>query len=404
MVRMGWIWATVALCSGGILDARGATAAESAFDRWVETLHTEARAAGIADATFERAFEGVRPQPRIIELDRRQPEFVESFWRYLDARVTPERIETGRAYLGYYQGLLDGVAARYGVPPALIVALWGLESNFGTNTGHFRAVEATATLAYDERRSAFFRGELLALLALMQTGDAPIDARGSWAGALGQPQFMPTTYRDHGVDYDGDGRRDLWNSVADVFASAANYLASTGWQRGMTWGQEVILPPGFDYAQGDPEIELPVAHWQAQGVSEAAGDALAPPSTPASIIFPNGAANGPAFIVYPNFKRIMIWNRSMLYAVAAGHLADRILGGGPLLTARHSDTPDLARADVIEMQTLLARLGFDAGESDGVVGPRTRQAIRGFQKAGRMPADGFPNYALLQRLRESAVP
>lgn len=402
MVRMGRIWSAGALWAVVLCGALATGAADPGFAHWLDGLRQDARAAGIDAATFERAFSGVRPQPKIVALDRRQPEFVDSFWRYLDARVTAERIETGRAYLAFYRSLLDGVAARYAVPPAVIVALWGLESNFGASTGRFRAIEALATLAYDERRSGFFRGEVLALLALMQAGDVPFDARSSWAGALGQPQFMPTTYRDHAVDHDGDGRRDLWYSVADVFASAARYLAATGWDPATPWGQEVVVPADFDHAQGDLDIELPVAHWRAAGVAEITGGALAPGATPASVIFPNGARNGPAFIVYPNFKRLMVWNRSILYAISAGHLADRIAGAGPLVTPRRGDAPELARADVIEMQLLLGRLGFDTGGSDGVVGTRTRQAIRSFQKAGQMPADGFPSQALLERLRASA--
>lgn len=398
------VWAVGALVAGFALETAAAPPADPAFRYWLDDLREEALAGGISRATFDRAFAGVRPQARVVELDRKQPEFIDTFWRYLDARVTPDRIENGRAYLGYYQSLLDGIVERYGVPAAQIVALWGLESNFGASTGRFRAIEAAATLAYDERRSAFFRGEVLALLTLMQAGDAPFDARASWAGALGQPQFMPTTYRAHGVDYDGDGRRDLWHSIADVFASAANYLAATGWDRQTGWGHEVVVPADFDHAQGDLDIERPVAHWRRLGVAEAAGGTLADAQTPASIIFPNGASNGPAFIVYPNFKRIMVWNRSILYAIAAGHLADRIQGGGPLVTPRRGDVPELARADVVEMQERLARLGFDTGGTDGVVGARTRQAIRGFQKAGQMAADGFPSYALLERLRASTAP
>jgi membrane-bound lytic murein transglycosylase B len=404
MVRMRRIWAVGALVAGIALDAAAAPPADPGFRDWLAGLRDEARAAGIEEATFERAFAGVQPQARIVELDRRQPEFVESFWRYLDARVTADRIENGRSNLYAYQPLLDDITARFGVPAPLLVALWGLESNFGASTGQFRALEATATLAYDERRSPFFRAEVLALLGLIQSGDVPFGARASWAGAMGQPQFMPTTYRDHAIDYDGDGRRDLWRSTADVLASAANYLAATGWDRETTWGQEVVVPAGFDYAQADLEIALPVARWRQMGVEDAAGGALAHPATPAALLFPNGAANGPAFLVYPNFKRIMVWNRSILYALAAGHLADRIQGAGPLATPRREDWPELARADVIEMQILLAQRGFDPGGTDGVVGPRTRQAIRGFQKAGDLPADGFPNHALLARLRATATP
>jgi membrane-bound lytic murein transglycosylase B len=286
--------------------------------------------------------------------------------------------------------------------------LWALESNFGDNTGTFEAASALATLAFDTRRAAFFRKELLTLLETMDQGDIRIGANSSWAGAMGQPQFMPTTYKAYAVDFDGNGRRDLWNSLADVFGSAANYLNSAGWRESQTWGQEVLLPPGFDYALAELEIRKPVSDWIALGVRDARGRPLpdpgmeASPGLEASIVLPGGVYGAPAFMVYPNFDAIMTWNRSILYAIAVGHLADRLEGEGPFVTPPPAREEPLTRLQVKELQSLLNGNGFNAGEPDGVVGPKTRAALRAYQKKARVPADGFPTIALLENLRLTA--
>jgi membrane-bound lytic murein transglycosylase B len=372
------------------------------FQNWVGELRREALAGGVSAATFDRAFAGVAPIERVIELDRRQPEFTQTFWQYLDKRVTPERIERGRAQLAKHRKLLESVQRRYGVQPRFLVAFWALESNFGDYTGTFPAVAALATLAFDERRGTFFRQQLLALLAILDKDGIPVDANSSWAGAMGQPQFIPTTYRDFAVDFDGDGKRDLWKSLPDVFGSSANYLASAGWQGNRTWGREVRLPADFDFALADLEIEKPLAEWQRLGVRKANGGDLPRVDISGSIILPGGATGGPALMVYRNFRAIMTWNRSLLYAAAVGHLADRLAGEGTLTTPRPAKEVPLSRSEITEIQHHLDRLGFDAGSPDGVVGPKTRKAIKSFQQHARLPADGFPTIGLLERLRSTA--
>jgi membrane-bound lytic murein transglycosylase B len=378
-------------------------AAETDFSAWLAEFGSEARAAGIRDDVFERVLAGVRPIEKIVELDRRQPEFIDTFWQYLGSRVAPERVGQGRAQLHRHRDLLHAIERSYRVPPAVLVSFWGLETDFGGNTGQFRAADALATLAYDGRRGPFFRQQLLALLQLVQAGDVPPDARASWAGALGQMQFMPVTYRAYAVDFDGDGRRDLWHSMADAFASAANYLASLGWDSTRSWGEEVRLPVDFDFYLAGPDVEMPIDSWRDLGILRASGAALDGTAQPASMLLPGGAEAGPALLVSPNFRVIMAWNRAINYAVTVGHFADRIAGRGPFVTPRRGDGAGLSRTDVIEMQTLLGRLGFDAGGADGVVGSRTRDAIRDFQRAATLPADGFPSSGLLDRLRVAAA-
>lgn len=388
-----------------LLAAFGGPAAASAADRpfeaWRAELRREAVDRGIAATTFDRAFTGVVPIAKIVQLDRRQPEFLISFWRYLDSRVTAERIERGRRALDQYRSLLAAIEARYGVQPEIIVAFWGLETNYGGDVGGFRAVDALATLAYDGRREAFFRDQLLMLLHLIDAGDVPLDAPSSWAGALGQTQFMPTTYRDHAVDFDGDGRRDLWGSEADAFASAAAFLAGSGWQANAAWGREVLLPEDFDYGLTGLHVVRPIELWDAAGVVTAEGAPL--PSMPdaGSILLPAGVGGGPALIVHTNFHEITNWNRSIFYAVSVGHLADRIAGGGPFRGPRRDDETLLARSDVEEIQERLTLLGYDTGGVDGMVGARTREAIGRFQNQQNLPADGYPTPELLSRLRQA---
>jgi len=373
--------------------------ADAGFAAWLDDLRREATRRGISASTLDRAFDGVAPIPRVIELDRDQPEFTQTFWTYLDKRVGENRIARGRELLARHRALLGRVEANYDVQPRFLVAFWGLESNFGDYTGAFPVVGALATLAYDERRSAFFRAQLLDLLAVIDDGHIATDAKASWAGAMGQTQFMPSTYKAYAVDFDGDGRRDLWNSLADIFASSARYLSAAGWQGNRTWGREVRLPSGFDLEMTGLETRKPLAEWQRLGVRRADGRDLPRVDIEGSVILPGGYAGGPPLMVYQNFRTTMVWNRSILYAVAVGHLADRLVGGGPFRAPRPEKDEPLSRVDVAEIQRRLARLGFDPGGADGVAGPMTRRAIKRFQRDARLPADGYPTLGLLERLR-----
>ncbi len=385
-----------------LMAAATATPVEAAsqpFSEWLEELRFEARARGIEDERFDRLFYAVEPIDRVIELDHRQPEFTQTFWRYMDARLTPARIERGQALLAEHAELLAAVQRRYHVQPRFIVAFWGLESSYGEATGEFPLVAALATLAWDGRRGGFFRDQLLDLLQLIAEGDVPEQAQGSWAGAFGQMQFIPSTFRAYAVDFDGDGRRDLWNSLPDIFASAANYLSSIGWDGESTWGREVVLPLGFDYSLSGLERDATLAEWSARGVGAVDGKPLPAVNMRASLLLPGGINGGPAFLVYRNFRKIMSWNNSLLYAISVGHLADRFAGGGRFATPRLQDEVPMSRSQTIEMQERLQSLGFDTGGVDGRVGPKTRDAIMSFQQRLALPADGYPTVALLDQLR-----
>ncbi|HIE20494.1 MAG TPA: lytic murein transglycosylase [Rhodospirillales bacterium] len=368
------------------------------FSQWLEGVRKEASAAGISGNFLDVALAGVQPIKRVIELDRRQPEFTLTFWKYLDNAINPARIRRGREMMAKHQKQLQVTARRYGVQPRFIVAFWGLESNYGTHTGVFPVLGAVATLAHDKRRSRFFRAQLLAALTITNRGDVNIRVKGSWAGAMGNFQFIPTTYMGFAVDADGDGKRDMWNSYPDMFASAANYLSRSGWRSGWTWGREVQLPKGFKLEHSGLKIRKSLSQWQVLGVRAIGGGRLPNGDAEASVILPAGYS-GPAFLIYKNYRTILTWNRSILYAIAVGHLADRLVGAGPLKTKRPANEVALSRVDVKDMQRLLAALGYDAGGSDGVIGPMTRTAIKAFQHKSLLHADGYPTMGLLERLR-----
>lgn len=387
----------------GVAACAAPTRAEQPnFQAWLQDLRREAAAAGISQATLDAALSDVSPIERVIELDRRQPEYTQTFWSYLDKRVTPERIARGRELLVQHRALLARVQARYGVQPRFLVAFWGLETNFGQYTGGYPVVGALATLAYDERRGDFFRKELLNALRILDEGNVtPSAMQGSWAGAMGQLQFMPSTFVHYAVDFDGDGKRDIWNSLPDVFASAANYLSSIGWRGDLIWGREVRLPKDFDWEMAAQEVRKPVSAWAALGVRRAGGGPLPQADIEGSIVLPAGHT-GPAFLVYDNFEAILTWNRSLLYALSVGHLADRLVGAGDFLAQRPAEEKPLSRGEVEEMQNLLVRLGFDPGTPDGVIGAKTRAALRAFQRGRRLAPDGYPTPEVLQVLRDAA--
>ncbi|NBC31945.1 MAG: lytic murein transglycosylase [Alphaproteobacteria bacterium] len=383
----------------GLAGGNDLARADTDFATWLADFRAEARAAGLSDATIDRALAGMSPNRRVLELDRHQPEFTRTFWEYLDNAISPERIAEGRRQLAANADLLAAIRARYGVQPRFLVALWGLETGYGSFLGDFPVPQALATLAYGSRRADMFRSQLIDALSLIEAGDiSPGRMRGSWAGAMGQVQFMPSTYRRFAVDFDDDGRRDLWSSVPDALASGAHYLSEIGWRGDETWGREVRLPEDFPWVLADLSLELPLAEWQRHGVRRTDGRELPQADLTASLILPMGH-QGPAFLVYDNFRAIMTWNNSSYYALAVGHLADRLAGGGPLQGPRPAIGRSLRFQEVTELQTLLAALGYDPGEADGLTGPRTRRALRSFQTEIGVPADGFPTLDILGRLR-----
>jgi membrane-bound lytic murein transglycosylase B len=373
-------------------------ALQQGFARWVTAFRATARAAGVTETTLAIAFDDVHYVPRVIELDRAQPEFTRTVWDYVDRIVTPDRIAQGQDKLAQIRGEADAAAARYGVPPSILVAVWGMESNYGSNYGDIPTIDALATLGFEGRREDWARGQLLAALNILQSGD--IDRAhmiGSWAGAMGQTQFLPTVFLAYAVDADGDGKRDIWGSMADVMASTANFISHSGWQPEQPWGTEVSLPPGFDVSRADAEVRQSSAQWAAVGVRTPEGAPL-PAFADGSILLPAGA-RGPAFLIGPNFRAILRYNNSTSYALAVSLLAQRIAGGPGVQAPWPRDLQALTRSQLLAMQTALNQRGFASGTPDGMMGPATRDGLRRYQRSVGLPADGYPTLDLLQRLQ-----
>jgi membrane-bound lytic murein transglycosylase B len=370
------------------------------FDSWLAGLKQEAISRGIRPDTVESALAGLRPLPEVIERDRSQREFTLTFTRYMRGAVTESRVQKARELLEENRKLLEKVAAQYGVQPRFLVSFWGLESNFGQHTGGYSVVAALATLAHEGRRHDFFRAQLLDALQILDEGHVSVgEMTGSWAGAMGQLQFIPSTFVNFAVDYDGDGHRDIWHSLPDIFASAANYLSQEGWRGDRTWGRQVELPDGFDYSLASLGESRSLGDWAALGLrAEGGGPLPQVAGIEASLVLPAGQ-RGPAFLVYQNFRTILIWNRSILYALSVGHLADRIAGAPALSAASLPDEAPLSLKSIEEMQALLNARGYEAGKPDGLVGPQTREALRAYQAAQGLPADGYPTEELIERLR-----
>ena len=370
----------------------------TSFADWRQALRSEAIAAGIDAALFDRVFAGVTPDPAVLKADSSQPEFTRPVWEYLDGAVSSSRIGRGRVLLAQHNLVLERIEQQYGVEAPILVAIWGLESNFGNNIGSHSVIRSLATLAYDGRRQGFWRVQLLAALQILQNGDVSSERMiGSWAGAMGQTQFMPTTYNQHAVDFDGDGKRDLWGSSTDALASAAHYLQASGWQRGQPWGFEVNLPNGFDYALADPDQRRTLAEWAELGVRPLAPTGAAA-SARASLQLPAGH-KGPAFLLLDNFRSILKYNNSTSYALAIGLLADNLLRPSEVKGQWPRGERQLGRSERVELQELLTKAGFDPGPADGIIGANTRKAIRALQLQLNWPADGYPNGELLQQLR-----
>lgn len=370
---------------------------QQGFAHWLATFRRAALAARISEATLRETLDAASYLPRVVELDRAQPEFTRAVWDYLDVAVSPQRIALGQEKLQLVRTEADAAASRYGVPANVLVAIWGIESNYGTNYGSTPTIDALATLAFDGRRESWARSQLLTALKIVQSGDIDREHMvGSWAGAMGQTQFMPSAFVAHAVDGDGDGRRDIWGSMADVMASTANFLAHSGWQAGQVWGVEVQLPAGFDLARADAEVRQTSAQWAAEGVRTPDGAPL--PAFPDGSILLPGGARGPAFLVGPNFRVILRYNNSTSYALAVSLLAQRLVDGPGVQAAWPRDLVALTRSQVTSLQKALNERGFPSGTPDGVVGPATRQALRGYQRSVGLPADGFPTLDVLQRL------
>lgn len=374
------------------------------FANWVRHFWPVAEAAGISRPVYERAFAGIQLDPEVIRLANRQPEFTKPIWDYLASAVSKTRLENGLGHLQANARVLHQIEQRYGVSKYICVAIWGMESSYGAVLRNKKIVRPTirslATLAYQGgARQSFGREQLIAALKILQRGDvSPANMYGSWAGAMGHTQFIPTTYNAYAVDFDGDGRRNIWTSIPDALASTANYLNASGWRSGETWGYEVAIPPGFDYALADEVTERTVLDWVYLGLRRTRQRQFPRAEDQATLILPAGA-RGPAFLMLKNFSVIKRYNNATSYALGVGHLADRLLGAPGFERPWPVDDQPLTRAEVSEMQQLLGLRGFSPGGVDGRVGPMTRAALRGFQRSVGLAADGYPTGSLLSRLR-----
>ncbi len=388
---------------GGGQDQGGAPPVDPAFQAWREGFVAKAVAKGLPEARVRAELDGLTPDPHVITLDHRQPELTRPFSAYINSAASASNIAKGRAALQAQQQPLTPIVDHYGVPGEILVAIWGMESAFGAMQGSDDVLRSLATLAFDGRRGAWAEGELIAALRILASGEASrSQLRGSWAGAMGQTQFMPSDYLNFAVDGDGDGRRDIWGSPADALASSANFLAhKAAWRPEGAVQVEVVVPrQGFDYSQTEGPMK-PIAAWQAMGVTAPGG--FPDPGVhgdAAGLIMPMGW-QGPGFLIYPNHMAIRAYNNSTAYALGVGLLAWRIAGGGPLAQAWPDDKP-LALNDRIAAQQALTALGFDPGGQDGVIGTGTRRAARAWQVSRGLPADGYLSFDLIQRLKAEA--
>ena len=367
------------------------------FEEFLDQVRKTATEQGVSKSTIDKAFFELTPRPSAIASDKAQAEFNQNFWHYVNKRVSKVRLNNGKDTLKNNASLLSKTSEKYGVPAYVIVAFLGLESNYGNYMGSESLIRSLATLAYDKRRSKFFTRELIAVLKLMDKKTIPFDATGSWAGAMGAVQFMPTNVIAYGVDANNDGKVDLWNEKADIYASAANFLNKLGWKKGEKWGREALIPKNFDYQLTGLNNEKTVNEWAALGVRRGNNSNLPKSNFKASLIVPMGH-RGPAFLVYRNFDTIMGWNRSILYALSVAYLSDR-LNGNAKLSAKTIDEPLLSKEDIMQIQNTLNLLGYDTGTPDGMVGSKTRKATRQFQSDIGLTADGYVGYELFQQLQ-----
>jgi membrane-bound lytic murein transglycosylase B len=373
--------------------------ANQGFAGWIEGFRVRAIAEGIQPNTFDTAFQGVEYNTSAIEKDRHQNEFTKTIWDYLDSAASEDRVRNGQAALKANAALLDRIEKTYAVEQEVVVAIWGLESAYGTFRGREPSIEALATLAYDGRRGAFFEGELIAALTILQAGD--VDAghmTGSWAGAMGHTQFMPTSFLTYAVDFTGDGKRDIWSDdPADALASTAAYLAHFGWTKGQPWGVEITLPEGFDYTLTGERVTKAPADWAALGIRDINGQPV-PDYGAASILLPGGA-RGAAFMIFENFHVIERYNTADAYVIGVGHLADRIAGGPPIHAGWPRDYRALLLTEREELQRRLTEAGFSTGGVDGKIGPNTIDAVRAFQRKQGLVPDGYASTDILKMLR-----
>jgi membrane-bound lytic murein transglycosylase B len=394
-------WLASGLAAAALLCSQ-ASAETADFERWLEGFRAEASAAGISKSVLDEALTGLSVNTRVYELNDNQPEFSRGIWDYLDGAVSATRVKNGRAKFDENRSLLALIESAYGVDAEVIAAIWGLESSYGAIMGDYDAIQALATLAFEGRRTGYGRSQLIGALKIIQHGYARrSELKGSWAGAMGHTQFIPTTYLSYAIDHDGDGRRDIWSNLGDVFASTANYLSVSGYRANEPWGVEVRVPQGFNYALADTDLKKPVVEWAAGGLEAAKGPALLErfdPNMRGRLILPAGA-RGPGFIVFDNFGAILKYNRSTSYALAVSLLSEEIAGrSGAVVGAWPRDDRPLSLDERKALQQALKDRGFDPGPVDGIIGAGTKRALRAWQEQAGLPADGYASAAVLEAL------
>lgn len=369
------------------------------FQNWIQAFKERAAAQGISSSVLDRALADLRYDPDVIRRDRNQSEFTKTIWEYLDSAAAETRVNNGKAALKAQRQTLDAIEAQYGVEKEIVVAIWGLESAYGSYRGRSSVIRSLATLAFDARRSAFFEEQLIAALRIIQSGDtSPANMTGSWAGAMGHTQFIPTSYLDYAVDFTGDGRRDIWSDdPSDALASTAAYLKRFGWTKGQPWGVEVQIPDGFNYALAKRSITKAPSAWAQLGVVDMDGRAV-PDHGPASVLLPAGG-NGAAFLIFDNFAVIERYNTADAYVIGVGHLSDRIKGGPVIQASWPREDRALTLKERKELQTRLTEKGFDTQGIDGKIGPLTIEAVRSFQLAEGLKPDGYASLNVLKLLR-----
>lgn len=384
----------------GLAAGGGPAQADAKFEAFVQTLWPRVKAAGISRQLFDAAFAGVtEPDPVVLKLAKSQPEFTSTTSEYLAKAVTPIRIETGRSMKAENAKLLSAIESKYGVDRHILLGIWGMESNFGKDKGSMGVMRSLATLLYSGNKKDYAREQLIAAFRILQKGIRPADDfTGSWAAAMGHTQFIPTSYLSYAVDWTGDGKKDIWGSKEDALASTANYLAKAGWRPDRPWGWEVKLPANFNKALIGREHWKPVSQWMKLGIVPATGEGFSNPKAEAFVMVPQGVG-GPSFLVTKNFLAIMDYNLSHSYALAVGHLGDRIRGGAPIQAAWPEVNFDLSYAQRIELQKRLSAMGFETGGADGRFGARTYEAVIAYQKKVGLPLDGKPSVKLLEHMR-----
>ena len=368
------------------------------FPQCIERLQQKALNSGVSKRTTIDILGQIKPLPKVLGYDRNQPEFVQNFTGYFSKRVTNWRVNKGRKKLVEHREFLSKLTKQYGVPAHYLISFWGLETNFGGIKGKIPTIAALTTLACDQRRSVYFSEELVQALLLLEREDLdPKEMIGSWAGAMGHIQFMPTAYIKYAKDGDADGKVDLWNNELDALASAANFLQNLGWKTGFRWGREVLLPENFNYQLAGKSQPQPLSFWSQLQVTQVSGKTLGDSDLKAALLIPAGHT-GSAFMVYSNFDVILRWNNSEYYGIAVGHLADRIRGQGAL-SKPLPELPNYTLTEMQQFQDKLNQLGFDVGEADGILGPATRKGVRGFQITVGLIADGYPSFETMQALK-----